>query len=518
MGHDSELTRRDFIRRVGLGLSALACSASFGDAKRDRPNIVLIMADDMGYSDLGCFGGEIRTPNLNALAAGGMRFTQFYNCAKCGPTRASLLTGQYNQAVGTAEMQHGVTFGEVLRSAGYRTIISGKWHQKPLPTTRGFDRYFGLADGCCNFWNPGTTARPDEPAPGRKRSTPRRWAIEGQAIMGYVPPEKDFYTTDAFAGYAIDRLEEYKNEDKPFLLYLPFTAPHYPLHAWPADIARYRGRYRIGWDDLRKRRYKRQIEMGLIDPEYAVSPRDPDVPAWETLSEERKDEYDLLMSVYAAMVDRLDQAIGRVFAKLKQLGHWDNTLILFLSDNGGCAENVNRPPDIPPGPVESYRTLGRPWANATNTPYRKYKSTDYEGGNCTPFIAHWPGVIKPGTTTDQVGHIIDILPTFAEIAGARYPKTFDGRAIKPVVGKSLLPIFKGNRREPHESLFWQFGKAKAVRQGNWKLVRFGNAPWELYNLEMDRTELHNRANEYPDRAQQMAQDWEAWRDRCDRDS
>jgi len=518
MGNHSDLTRRDFIRRVGLGLGALACSASLADGKRDRPNILLIMADDMGYSDLGCFGGEIHTPNLNALAAGGVRFTQFYNCAKCGPTRASLLTGQYNQAVGTAEMQYGVTFGEVLRSAGYRTIISGKWHQKPLPTTRGFDRYFGLADGCCNFWNPGTTARPGEPAPGRKRSTPRRWAIEDKAIMGYVPPEKDFYTTDAFAGYAIGRLEEYKNADKPFLLYLPFTAPHYPLHAWPEDIAKYRGRYRIGWDELRRRRYKRQVDMGLVDPQYAVSPRDPDVPAWETLREEQKDEYDLLMSVYAAMVDRLDQAIGRVFAKLKELGVWDNTLILFLSDNGGCAENVNRPPDIPPGPVESYRTLGRPWANATNTPYRKYKSTDYEGGNCTPFIAHWPGVIKPGTTTDQVGHIIDILPTFAEIAGAKYPKTFDGRPIKPVAGKSLVPIFKGKRRAPHEALFWQFGKAKAVRQGNWKLVRFGNAEWELYNLETDRTELHDVAKAHPDRVQQMAQAWQTWRDRCDRDS
>ena len=244
--HKPTQTRRNFLKTIGLGAASLVLPGSLKavEPKGSRPNIILIMADDLGYSDIGCYGGEIKTPNLDKLAQSGMRFTQFYNCAKCSPTRATLLTGQYDQAVGTQNMEHGATFGEVLRAAGYRTLISGKWHQKPLPTTRGFDRYYGLADGCCNFWNPGIKARPGEGKPGRKRKSPRRWAIEDKVIMGYTPEDKDFYTTDAFADYAIARLEEYKNESKPFLLYLPQTAPHYPLHAWPEDIAKYRGKYR----------------------------------------------------------------------------------------------------------------------------------------------------------------------------------------------------------------------------------------------------------------------------------
>ncbi|MHC4734617.1 MAG: sulfatase-like hydrolase/transferase [Planctomycetota bacterium] len=234
------MDRRQFLKMVSASVLAATGMPSIVDArkKKTRPDIVVIMADDMGYSDIGCYGGEINTPNLDSLATRGMRFTQFYNCAKCSPTRASLLTGNYEQAVGVKNMEYGATFAEVLRPAGYRTIASGKWHQNPLPTTRGFDRYFGLADGCCNFWNPGTKARPGEGKPGRKRSSPRRWAIEGKAIMGYVPEQKDFYTTDAFVQYAVDRLDEYGKEDKPILLYLPFTAPHYPLHAWGIKSAK----------------------------------------------------------------------------------------------------------------------------------------------------------------------------------------------------------------------------------------------------------------------------------------
>jgi len=333
-------TRRNFLKNLGLGVASLALPGHLKAAgsHTPRPNIILIMADDLGYSDIGCYGGEIRTPNIDALAAGGMRFTQFYNCAKCSPTRATLLTGQYDQAVGVQNMKDGATFAEVLRPAGYRTIISGKWHQQPLPTTRGFDRYYGLADGCCNYWNPGIKARSGEGKPGRKRAEPRRWAIEGKAIMGYTPEDKNFYTTDAFADYAIARLEEYKNEVKPFLLYLPQTAPHYPLHAWPDDIAKYRGKYKIGWDKLRPQRYKRQIEMGMFDPKYEMSPRDERVPNWDSLSDSEKGQADLKMAVYAAMIDRMDQAIGRIFAKVKEIGKWENTLILFLADNGGCPE------------------------------------------------------------------------------------------------------------------------------------------------------------------------------------
>jgi len=513
-------TRRDFLKALGLGAASLALpgylKAVGSDSAAKKPNIILIMADDLGYSDIGCYGGEIRTPNIDSLAAGGLRFTQFYNCAKCNPTRASLLTGQYDQAVGVSNMEYGATFAEVLRPAGYRTIIAGKWHQKPLPTTRGFDRYYGLADGCCNYWNPGTCARPGEPAPGRKRESARRWAMEDKAIMGYVPEDKNFYTTDAFANYAIERMEEYKNESKPFLLYLPQTAPHYPLHAWPEDIARYRGKYKIGWDKLRRQRYERQIEMGMLDAKYALSPRDEKVPSWESLSEAERDEADLNMAVYAAQVDRMDQAIGRVFAKVREIGKWDNTLIIFLADNGGCAETPDTTPDIPPGPVESYRAIGPRWANASNTPYRKYKATDYEGGNCTPFIAYWPGVIKPGTKTDQIGHIIDVTPTLMEIAGVAYPTKIDSRKLKPLAGKSLLPIFHGSKRQGHDALFWQFGKGKAVRTGKWKLVRYGDAPWELYDLEADRTELHNLAKQNPQKVKEMAAMWESWLAQCKR--
>ncbi|MCF7973230.1 MAG: arylsulfatase [Phycisphaerae bacterium] len=478
-----------------------------------RPNILLIMADDMGYSDIGCFGGEIQTPNLDQLAANGMRFTQFYNCAKCNPTRATLLTGQYNQAVGTANMQFGATFAEVLRPAGYRTLIAGKWHQNPLPTTRGFDRYFGLADGCCNYFNPGIEARPGEGKPGRKlKNGARRWAIEGQAIMGYTNPDKTFYTTDAFTNYAIDRLEEYKDEDKPFLLYMPYTAPHYPLHAWPEDIAKYRGKYRMGWDRLRETRYKRMCEMGILDPKIAaLSKRDKSVTAWDTLTDAQKEAEDLNMAVYAAMIDRLDQNIGRVIAKLKALGKFDNTLILFLADNGGCAENVNTTPNIAPGPVESYRTVGPPWANASNTPYRKFKSTDFEGGNCTPFIVHWPRAIKPGQVTDQTGHIIDIMPTFMELAGASYPDELDGRQIKPLAGKSLVPVFQGKIRQPHDAIYWQYGQGFAIRKGNFKLVKLGKASaWELYDFSKDRTETNDLAAVFPERVASMKQDWEQW--------
>jgi arylsulfatase len=297
-------------------------------------------------------------------------------------------------------------------------------------------------------------------------------------------------------------------------LYLPQTAPHYPLHAWPEDIARYRGKYKTGWDKLRTQRYKRQIEMGMFDPKYEMSPRDERVPSWDSLSESEKDQADLKMAVYAAMVDRMDQAMGRVFAKVKEIGKWKNTLILFLADNGGCPETPDTTPDIPPGPVESYRAVGPEWANASNTPYRKYKSTDYEGGNCTPFIAYWPGVIKPGTVTGQVGHIIDIMPTFMEVAGAEYPDQLDSRKLKPLAGKSLLPIFRGKQREPHDVLYWQYGKAKAVRTGNWKLVRLGNADWELYDLEKDRTELNNLASQHPQKVKQMTGMWEDWWKKC----
>ena len=475
---------------------------------RTKPNIILIMVDDMGYSDIGCYGGEVKTPNLDKIAKDGLRFTQFYNTAKCHTTRAELMTGNYAYSIGDHNMEHGATFGEVLRTEGYRTLISGKWHQKPLPTTRGFDRYYGLADGCCNFFNPGVEARDGEGLPGRKgQNRLRRWAIEDKVIMGYTNPDKDFYTTDAFTDYAMDRLVEYKDEDKPFLLYLPYTAPHYPLHAWPEDIAKYRGKYKIGWDEIRKQRFSRMNKMGIIGPNHKLSERAS--KAWEDLSEKQKDEEDLKMAVYAAMIDRVDQNLGRLFAKVKELKKWENTLILFLTDNGACPEQPNTTPNIPPGPVESYRTVSVGWANASNTPYRRFKSTDYEGGTRTPFIAHWPGVIKPGMT-DQVGHIIDISATFRDITGAKYPKTINGNKTKDPVGKSLLPIFHGKTRKSHKEIYWHFGSANAVRQGDLKAVRQGRSAWELYDLKADPSEVNNLANVNPEKTKELGKMWESW--------
>jgi len=487
-----------------------ATSPVWSKPDRTRPNFILIMVDDMGYSDLGCYGGEVKTPNIDKLAKNGLRFTQFYNTAKCHTTRAELLTGNYAYSIGDNHMEHGATFAEVLRPIGYRTLISGKWHQVPLPTTRGFDRYYGLADGCSNFFNPGTNARPGEGLPGRKRKSLRRWAIEDKVIMGYTSPDKKFYHTDAFTDYAIDRLDEYKDEDKPFILYLPYTAPHYPLHAWPEDIAKYRGKYKIGWDEIRNQRFKRMNEMGIIGPNHKLTPRAS--KAWDDLPEKQKDAEDLKMAVYAAMIDRVDQNLGHLFAKVKELGEWDNTLIMFLTDNGACPEQPNTTPDIPPGPVESYRTVSVGWANASNTPYRKFKSTDYEGGIRTPFIAHWPGVIKPGMT-NQVGHIIDVSATLRDITGAKYPKKVSGNKTKAPTGKSLLPIFKGEEREPHEEIFWRFNRANAVRQGDLKVVRVGKT-WELYDLKADPTETKNLAKERPKKTSELSKMWEDWNEEC----
>jgi arylsulfatase len=492
---------------------AAAAAGKPGGAKRDRrPNIVLIMADDMGWSDIGCYGGEIRTPNLDGLARRGIRFTQFYNNAKCGPTRASLLTGLYSQQVREGRMARAVTIAEALRPAGYRTLMTGKWHAPSLPVRRGFDRYYGLADGCCNFWNPGKQ-REGGPAPGRKWARWRRWAIEDKEYVPYTPEDRNFYTTDAFTDYALRYLDEYSKEDRPFFLYLAYTAPHYPLHAWPKDIARYRGKYMIGWDKLRRQRYRRQIDMGLIDRRFAMSPRDGGNPAWEGVR--NKEEWDLKMAVYAAMIDRMDQNIGRVLARIRALGEEDNTLVLFLADNGGCAERVHKTPNVPPGALPSYRTVDPPWANASNTPFRKYKSWDHEGGICTPLIASWPARIKQdGQITRQAGHIIDVMATCLDVAGAEYPTRHNGQKVLPLEGKSLAPIFDGKARKGHDAIYWAFGGCRAMRQGKWKLVAARGKAWELYDLEADRTELNNLATANPQRVEQMAALYRAWETKC----
>jgi len=498
--------------------SGLNCDSN-GRQIKIKPNIVLIMADDMGYSDIGCYGGEINTPNIDKLAAGGLRFRQFYNNAICVPTRASLLTGLYSQQVGVygnspVEYQNCLTLGELLQTAGYRTLMTGKWHAKQIPVERGFDRYFGLCDGCCNYFNPGPR-RPGEPEPGRKLTSygyPRRWAVDNKEYQPYVVADKDFYTTDAFTDYALQYLDQYKDEAKPFFLYLAYTAPHYPLQARPEDIARYRGKYMAGWDELRQRRYARMKNLGVIAADVNLADRDTIVPDWEGIAD--KEAWDLKMAVYAAMIDRLDQNIGRVLTKIREQGDEENTLVLFLSDNGGCAGEANYTPDIPPGPMTSYRSVDPPWANASNTPFRKYKVWDHEGGICTPFIAYWPKVIKnAGQFTDQVGHIIDIMATLADISGTPYPAEFKGKKVLPLEGKSLLPVFEGSERAGHDALFWQIapGKNHAVRQGDWKLVTVSDdSPWELYNLKKDRVESTDLAYEYPEKVGHLKTLYKAW--------
>ena len=476
-----------------------------------RPNILVIMADDMGFSDIGCYGGEIQTPNLDRLAAEGVRFTQFYNNAKCTTTRASLLSGMYPRGSGGSIPLDIPSIGEVMQGAGYQTGMSGKWHlgskSPQRPIDRGFQEYYGLMDGCCNFFNP---AQPDPDSKGGKL---RVFGHNDQLITEFP---RDFYTTDAFAAHTNKTIRRFHQAGKPFFIHLAFTAPHYPLHAPPEDIAKYRGKYKQGWEELRRQRHERQIAMGLLDSQWKLSPTDPKAYDWSAANQ---DWEDLRMATYAAMVDRMDQNIGKVLATLKELGIEDNTVVMFLSDNGGCSEEPGgRDDKQEPGIVSTYTAVGPSWGWAQNAPFRHYKSWVNEGGISTPFIVRWPRSVKAGNEnggalTREVGHIIDVLPTCLEIAGATYPREFHGKLTAPVEGRSLVPILKGGARDPHESIFWEWSGNCAVRQGQWKLVwdKLNKSPqWELYDLVADRTELHDLAAQQPERVAAMRHDYEAW--------
>jgi arylsulfatase len=475
-------------------------------AEAPRPNIVLVMCDDMGYSDLGCYGGEIRTPNIDRMADEGLRFTQFYNCAKCTTTRASIITGLHpRQGKGGLLRPDMVTIAEVLGRAGYQTSLSGKWHlgssAPRRPIDRGFDEYYGLMDGCCNFFNP---AQPDPPYKGGKV---RVFGHNDELITEF--PD-DYYTTDAFADHAAATIRRFAAAGKPFFAHVCFTAPHYPLHAKPEDIAKYRGKYTMGWFELRNQRHQRQLEMGLLDPKWKLAPADPKVGPWEDYAD--NDLWELRMAVYAAMVDCLDQGVGRILKSLDESGVADNTLVMLLSDNGGCSElPEGRDFPQPAGPKEYYTSVGPGWGWAQCTPFRRYKSWVHEGGISTPLIVRWPGVVAKNTMTNQVGHIIDMMPTCVELAGAEYPETFDGNQIIPCEGKSLVPVFQGKEREPHENICWFWSGNRAVRQGDWKLVWDNDfKKWELYNIVADRTELNDLAGQDPDRVNELADVWFAW--------
>jgi arylsulfatase len=511
-----------------LLLSACAAPAPSA-AGRSRPNIVVVLADDMGYSDLGCYGSEISTPNIDRLAARGLRFTQFYNAARCCPSRASLLTGLYPHEAGVGHMvadrktpsyqgylnDRCVTLAEALGPQGYQTLMVGKWHvgnERPhWPVDRGFERSVALiGSGRHYFMLP----------PGR---------ILARDDRPFVPPTKDFYLTDFFTDSALDLLDQAGRRQKPFFLYMAYTAPHWPLHARAEDIEQSRDAYKEGWDVLRERRHRRMLDAGIVDAAWPLSPRDPRVPAWQDCSE--KEWEARRMAVYAGQIACLDRGVGRIVAKLRELGQLENTLLLFLSDNGGCSEDITgkdrwleddipkkttdgRPirignnPSVIPGPPDTFASYGIEWANLSNTPFRLYKSWVHEGGISTPLIAHWPAVIKNPGLVRAPGHLVDLMPTCLELAGAEY------RGAIPLEGQSLVPLLQGARAPERRVFFWEHEGNRAVRDGRWKLVAVNKEDWELYDMEADRTEQKNRVKEEPGRVQELIARYDEWARRC----
>ena len=557
--------------RIAALLIGLFTSLSFGAAS-DRPNIILIMSDDMGYSDLGCYGGEIDTPNLDALAMNGLRFTQFYNTARCCPTRAALMTGLYAHQAGVGHMVDGggrrsgppayagelsknaVTIAEVLRTSGYATYMTGKWHvtgvTKPQtdadkhnwPLQRGFDRFYGTIHGAGSFFDPNTLTRDNA-------------YISPYADLEYRPEQ--YYYTDAISDHAARFVTDHARTtaQKPFFLYVAYTAAHWPMHAKDQDIAKYKGRYDAGYEAIRTARLEKMRRLHLLDERWQVSPQagdwsKVDDKAWETRC----------MEVYAAMIDCMDQGIGRLIEALKKNGQYENTLLLFLQDNGGCAEGMGRngpfkpraetsslPPlgndylqpdmvpkqtrdgfpmrqgtGVMPGGADTYIGYGRDWANVSNTPFREYKHFEHEGGISTPLIVHWPAAIngnktmgsgRAGALVSTPAHLIDIMATCVDLAGGQYPRQHHGNAIVPLEGVSLVPALKGKSVDRRQPLFWEHEGNRAVRDGQWKLVSKHRGSWELYDMDADRTEMHDLAPKQPERVQQMAAQWDAWADK-----
>lgn len=455
----------------------------------EQPNIVLIMADDLGFADLGCYGSEIETPQLDRLAAGGLRFSQFYNTSKCHSSRVSLLTGLYSFQAGEELLSHGVTLAEVLREAGYFTAMSGKWHLKKEPTDRGFHRFFGHLSGMTDFFVGDNTFR-----------------LNGKPFTDF---DKDFYTTDVMTDYGIRFIDEARETEKPFFLYLAYNAPHYPLQAPEEDVQKYRGKYKQGWDKLRTQRYAKQQELGVIESSTKLSPRPEYVPAWEELTAEERDWEDFRMATYAAMVDRLDCNIGRLVEHLKEHDQFDNTILMFCSDNGACPFERTKDASKMPWEPRSFWTYDAGWAHAGNTPFRWYKQNQHEGGISSPMIAHWPSGLKtsPGSITDQPGHLIDFMATVIELGQGEYPAERDGKPIEPLMGKSLVPIFRGETRPGHDWLYFQFTNNRAIREGDFKLVSARGGKWELYDLSQDRSELNDLADQHPEMVERLSGLW-----------
>lgn len=486
----------------------------------DRPNILLIMGDDIGFSDLGCYGAEIKTPNLDRLAEGGIRFQQFYNMAKCNPTRSSLITGLYQGD------ERALSFVPLLREAGYSAIMSGKEHFDGwVPKDAYFANTF---EKSLTFW--ATTEYFVPPADTFERP----FYLQGKKISPDEIEAKILpkYKTDFITDYGLKWLDEVLERDQPFFFLLPYHAAHYPLQARPEDIAKYQGKYKAGWDKIRQTRFERMKKIGIIDPDTKLSPPEgnsnkfrghpagfdeirkkfPTYYPWESISEEEQDKKDLEMAVFAAIIDRMDQNIGRVLDRLEEAGELNNTLILFFSDNGSCPFDSNVDFNIPPGPAESYRCLSPVWANVGNTPFRLYKQNGHEGGANTHFIAHWPKVIKPHQITAQPGHVVDLFPTFLEMAKAEYPASVNGKSTIPLHGQSLMPIFEGKEREePEFFISGHTERFRMYRRGDWKIVRENAEEWELYDLSKDKTEMNDLAKENPDKLEELVAHYEAYR-------
>ena len=456
----------------------------------DQPNVIVIMVDDLGFSDIGCYGGEIETPRIDALAKSGLRFSQFYNTAKCHSSRVSLLTGQYCIAAGDTSMRHAVTLAEVLGNGGYFTAMTGKWHLRKQPTDFGFQRFFGHLSGVCNFFRGDNTFRLNG----------KPWKV----------PDDGFYTTVADVDFALKFLQEARAEEKPFFLYVAFNAPHAPLHALPEDYVKYKGRYRQGWDVVREARVAKQKRLGLLQDNLVASPRPDHVPAWDAMPEWQRNYEANRMTTLAAMIDRVDQEVGRLVDDLTENNELDNTLLLFVSDNGACPYDRGKPVlDVEPtnGDVSLPDSTG--WSWARNTPFRFYKQNQFEGGISTPAIVHWPQGLKadPGQIVRQPAHLIDVMPTLAEITGSKIPAQWSGRELRPVSGVSLKPLLDGQPLLSRPPIHFLFSTDRALRDGDWKLVSFQSKAWELYNISNDRAELTNLASSEPQRLQSMIRQW-----------
>jgi len=473
--------------RTTIAVLCLCISNIFAAAP---PNILIVLTDDLGYSDPGCYGSEIATPTLDRLAANGLRFSDFSNTAKCHSSRVSLLSGRWCKQAGDTSLKRSVTLPEILSPAGYFTAMTGKWHLDKQPTDFGFERYFGHLSGATHYFKGDSS-----------------YHLNGES---WKVPNSGFYATTANVDFSLEFIKEARAAAKPWFLYIAFNAPHAPIQPLKQDYEKYLGRYNIGWDEIHRRRAARQQELGIVPPDTKPAPRPDHIPAWDTLTPEIRDWESRRMAGLAALIDRVDQELGRLVTDLENAGELDNTIILFLSDNGACPyDRNNRGQDKQPYEDGANWTDSTGWAWARNTPFRFYKQNQFEGGVATPAIMHWPAGLKtrPGAINRTPAHLVDVLPTMAALANAKIPDTFPNREPTALAGVSLAPVFAGRELPIRPPIHYLFESDRGLRDANWKIVSFRNGPWELYDLSTDRTELNDLAARHPERVKTMAAEW-----------